>query len=253
MCRLMGIAGAADDVRRFALTGAENSLQVQGIRNMHGTGLAGFVGGELQIDKTVKGAMESDLLHTSQLIGDTPTLLGHVRWRTVGPTVHENSHPYASADRTMAMAHNGEISNLDLLRLELGDEVVDQIRSTNDSGLWTALVTREVGDKGVKDGLRQAVRWMDANANDSISGNLLLVKADGTLAGVRTHEINPLGIAPTGIAGARLGARLAGDAPGWVVSSEAVSKDQPWRGLAVREAFEIDPQLNLRTWRIDEP
>lgn len=252
MCRLLGIAGAAADARRFVLTGAENSLRHQGLANPHGTGLAGFVGGSLQLDKTAAGAAHAALLDSSSTITQSPSLVGHIRYRTVGPVNELNAHPYASLDGTMAFAHNGQIENLAQLRRELGDEIVDQIQSTNDSGLWSALVTREIADKGVHDGIGESVKWMDRFAPDSTSGNFLVVRNDGTLAGVRTHEARTLGMTPTGIEAAREGARNLGELPGWVVSSEATARDQPWRSLQVREAFEIDPQLRLRTWRLDE-
>lgn len=252
MCRLMGIAGAAAEARKFVLTGAENSLRHQGVVNAHGTGLAGFIDGALQLDKTAAGAARAALLDSSATIAESPTLVGHVRFRTVGPVTELNAHPYASLDGTMGFAHNGQIENLAQLRRELGDEIVDRIHSTNDSGLWSALVTREIADKGVHDGIGESVKWMDRFAPDSVSGNFLVVRADGTLAGVRTHQANTLGITPTGIDAARQGARNLGEQPGWVVSSEATSGDQPWRGLRAREAFEIDPQLRLRTWLLDE-
>jgi hypothetical protein len=113
-------------------------------------------------------------------------------------------------------------------------------------------VTREIADKGIHDGIGASMKWLDRYAPDSLSGNFLVVRNDGSLAGVRTHEARTLGMTPTAIDAARQGARNLGEQPGWVVSSEPTARDQPWRGLRAREAFEIDPQLRLRTWLIDE-
>lgn len=233
------------------LTEASNALRQQAVKNHDGTGLAGMVEGAMRIDKTPDAAYATNLLSVSPILDDSPSVLGHIRYKTVGPQSYDNTHPYRSSDGSMAFAHNGELSHLDALRSELGDELLARIPSTNDSGFWGAMAMRDVGELGTERGLNNAVHWMDRHAPDSISGNFIMLRDDGTLLGVRTHDINTLGISPTGIEAARRGAADLGDAPGWYVSSEAAAPTHPWNGLRTREAFEIDPDLNLHTWMVD--
>jgi hypothetical protein len=250
VCSPMGFAGTELAARFRVLTEAPNAFIREAAENHDGTGFAGFIDGALQVSKSAESGVTSSLMREAPQIAGSPSMVGHLRFATVGDVNALNAHPYASRDDGFAFVHNGQVENVDALKHEIGEDVASTIKSTNDSAFYGEFAMREIHDKGYDEGIRSTVHWLDKYAPDSTSGNFLVVGADGTLAGVRTHELRTLGISPTGIEAARLGAADLGREPGFYVTKKPASATHPWTALKPREAFVIDPDLKLHTFDI---
>jgi glutamine---fructose-6-phosphate transaminase (isomerizing) len=73
--------------------------------------------------------------------------IGHTRWATHGPPTRDNAHPHLSADRSIALVHNGIIENAGTLRTKLEREGV-VFRSETDTEVVVHLVERNWPEGG---------------------------------------------------------------------------------------------------------
>src|SRR5262249_52379109 len=117
MCRLLGVVASEATDFRFALHQAPRSLALLSREHPHGWGVAvyGREGG-WSVQKRPAAAHEDDSFHqcTAGIRGEV--LLAHVRFRTVGTTALENTHPFRHG--RWVFAHNGTIAGTDYLRSE---------------------------------------------------------------------------------------------------------------------------------------
>jgi amidophosphoribosyltransferase len=130
--------------------------------------------------------------------------IGHTRYSTTGSTLWENAQPlvHHGAARTVAVGHNGNLTNTAALRSELADDGVS-LASTSDTEVIAALLAHGPAD------LPQAV----ANAMAQLQGAYSVVAlADGKLIGFRDpHGIRPLSLGRVGT--------------DWVLASETCALD----------------------------
>lgn len=110
MCGIIGCVGV-DDAAKRVLTGLEN-LEYRGYDS---AGLAVWDNEGLIVHKRageisdLRGSLEKEVPS-----GDVG--IGHTRWSTHGPPTDENAHPHTSTGESVAVVHNGIISNHQLLR-----------------------------------------------------------------------------------------------------------------------------------------
>jgi amidophosphoribosyltransferase len=199
MCGVFGIRAPDRDVARVAYFGLF-ALQHRG---QESAGIAVSDRGRLTVLRDmglVAQVFSEQTLHGLQ--GDIA--IGHTRYSTTGSTHWANAQPlvHHGAARTVALGHNGNLTNAEELRGELADEGV-QVSSTSDSELIAALIANDPAP------LADAV----GNTLERIEGATTIVAlAEGKLLGFRDqHGFRPLVLG-----------RLGED---WVLASETCALD----------------------------
>src|SRR5215210_8047185 len=199
MCGVFGIRAPERDVARVAYFGLF-ALQHRG---QESAGIAVSDGGRLTVLRDmglVAQVFSEQTLHG--LHGDVA--IGHTRYSTTGSTQWANAQPlvYHGLARTVALGHNGNLTNAEALRDELADEGA-RIASTSDSELIAALIANDPSP------LPEAV----ANTLSRLEGATTVVAlAEGKLLGFR----DPNGFRPLALG------RLGDD---WVLASESCALD----------------------------
>jgi amidophosphoribosyltransferase len=199
MCGVFGIRAPDRDVARVAYFGLF-ALQHRG---QESAGIAVSDAGRLTVVRDmglVAQVFSEQTLHGLQ--GDVA--IGHTRYSTTGSTQWANAQPlvHHGRARTVALGHNGNLTNAEALRAELEDEGL-RPASTSDSELIAALIANDPAP------LDEAV----GNTLERIEGATTVVAlAEGKLLGFRDpHGFRPLVLG-----------RLGDD---WVLASETCALD----------------------------
>lgn len=161
----------------FAYAGTENAapLLIEGLRSVEYRGYdsAGIsiVDSSGAIQTVKRGDHKASLENLATAVGDDLISgvvgIGHTRWATHGEVNQKNSHPHASSNGVVSIAHNGIIENY----LELKDELVSigvEFNSETDSEVLAHLVGNAVS---AGSSLREAV----IGAASRINGNTAVV------------------------------------------------------------------------------
>lgn len=142
MCRLLVYKGHEPIKLSYWLIDAENSLLRQSEKditnrpNPDGWGLVYRYKGKLGVVKNIKPAyLDKTFLPAAQTItGDT--LFAHIRRRSHGPVLMENTHPFVHENKWIFM-HNGNIPNFERCRNALSKNLpssaIIQTQGTTDS------------------------------------------------------------------------------------------------------------------------
>jgi len=199
MCGVFGIRAPERDVARVTYFGLF-ALQHRG---QESAGIAVSDAGRLTVLRDmglVAQVFSEQTLHGLQ--GDIA--IGHTRYSTTGSTHWANAQPlvHHGRARTVALGHNGNLTNAEELRAELADEGVT-VSTTSDSELIAALIANDPAP------LADAV----SNTLERIEGATTVVAlAEGRLLGFRDqHGFRPLALG-----------RLGDD---WVLASESCALD----------------------------
>ena len=199
MCGVFGIRSSARDVARLTYFGLF-ALQHRG---QESAGIAVSQGGRLTAVRDmglVAQVFDEEKLHA--LPGDAA--IGHTRYSTTGSSHWANAQPtvHHGAVRTVALGHNGNLTNSSELRAALAGAKIP-LGATSDTEAIAALIAHDPAP------LVEAVAATMARLEGAYSVVLL---SEGKLIGFRdTHGIRPLALG-----------RLDED---WVLASETCALD----------------------------
>jgi glucosamine--fructose-6-phosphate aminotransferase (isomerizing) len=129
MCGIVGYVG-----NRPALSIVLDGLRGLEYRGYDSSGVAVIVGDAVLTEKRAGklANLEKALVERSaDGIGAGTTGIGHTRWATHGGPTDRNAHPHLSADRRVAVIHNGIIENFARLRAELEATGVEFVSDTD--------------------------------------------------------------------------------------------------------------------------
>ncbi len=158
------------------------------IECVKGMGLVGEVFGQGSLDK-IEGSIA----------------VGHVRYSTAGSSAIENAQPFVSRFKlgSIAVAHNGNLTNADVVR-ELLEDAGATFASSSDSEVIVSLIAKNY-KKGIEKALTDTIQFIKGSY-------ALAVMTDKALIGAR----DPNGIRPLCLG------KIEG---GWVLTSESCAID----------------------------
>src|ERR671923_1398909 len=220
MCGLFGVRSPERDVARLTYFGLF-ALQHRG---QESAGIAVSDQGRLTALRDM--GLVSQVFSEQKLRGlRGQTAIGHARYSTTGSTHWANAQPIVQHGqaRTVALGHNGNLTNTGELRDELAAAGVS-LRSTSDTEVIAALIARDERP------LEEAVAAAMGKIEGAFSAVLL---AEGKLVGFR----DPDGIRPLALG------RVDGD---WLLASESCAFDllgaEPVRELEPGELVVVDEE-----------
>src|SRR5690349_12139197 len=199
MCGVFGIRSPQRDVSRIAYFGLF-ALQHRG---QESAGIAVSDNGRLTVLRDMGLVSQVfDEQNLKGLRGDAA--IGHTRYSTTGSTLWANAQPllHHGRARTVALGHNGNLTNATALRDELADQGVS-LSSTSDSEVVAALIASFEGS--VEDAVADTMRRIEGAYS-------AVALSEGSLLAFRDpHGFRPLVLG-----------RLDGE---WVVASETCALD----------------------------
>jgi amidophosphoribosyltransferase len=199
MCGVFGIRSPDRDVARITYFGLF-ALQHRG---QESAGIAVSDDGRLTVLRDM--GLVSQVFDEQKLSGlHGDVAIGHTRYSTTGSTHWANAQPllHHGSARTVALGHNGNLTDASALRAQLAEEGV-KLSSTSDSELIAALISNEEGP--LDDAVAAAMRRLDGAYS-------IVALSEGTLVAFR----DPFGFRPLVLG--RLGDE-------WVVASESCALD----------------------------
>lgn len=221
MCGLFGIRAPGRDVARVTYFGLF-ALQHRG---QESAGIAVSDEGRLTVVRDL--GLVAQVFSEQTLHGlDGQLAIGHTRYSTTGSTRWANAQPlvHHGRARTVALGHNGNLTNVEELRAELEAEGV-KLGSSSDSEVIAALIANDPSP------------FADAVAHtlERVEGATTAVAlAEGKLVGFR----DPQGFRPLVLG------NLDGD---WVLASESCALDlvgaEPVREIDPGELVMIDDEV----------
>ena len=230
-CGVMGVFVPGEDVARLTFFGL-HSLQHRG---QESAGIATADGGP-RIHRFAKMGLVTQIFHEEVLSClEGSHAIGHTRYSTTGSSNDANMQPLvvSGLHGELALAHNGNVVNADLLRRDLLDRGVEFATGT-DSEVLAQLIVNAAGGTW-----QQHFAELMRRANGAYSLTLLTPDA---LFGVR----DPLGIRPLCLG------TLDG---GWVIASETCALDtigaELVREIAPGEVVRIDA-AGVESWTFGE-
>jgi len=202
-CGVVGLRSLDNDVARLAFFGLF-ALQHRG---QESAGIASADGSEIHIVSNMglvnQVFREQDL---EQLIGNIA--IGHTRYSTTGSSTEINAQPCLvhSQDISLAVGHNGNITNAQSLRTELIEQGI-VFRSTNDTEVIAHLLAGFSASS-----IEERCQYVMKRLQGAYS---LVILTKDKLVAMR----DPMGVRPLSLG------KLPSDKSGWVVASETCALD----------------------------
>src|SRR5918912_4371346 len=199
MCGVFGIRSLERDVARLAYFGLF-ALQHRG---QESAGIAVSDAGRLTVLRDM--GLVTQVFSEEKLRGLRGDLaIGHTRYSTTGSTQWANAQPavHHGSARTIALGHNGNLTNAADLRKELAAQGI-KLATTSDTELIAALIANDAAP--LEDAIANAIQRLDGAFS-------VVALSEGKLIGFRDpHGFRPLCIG-----------RLDRD---WVLASETCALD----------------------------
>lgn len=150
MCRLLGVVAGETTDFCFALHQAPRSLASLSKEHPHGWGVAVYEpAAGWSVQKRPVAAHEDSAFHDLAACSRGALLLAHVRYRTVGDTRVENTHPFRRG--RWVFAHNGTIQDTAYLRANASPERLAEVTGDTDSELFFAFLLSRMDGAGLAD------------------------------------------------------------------------------------------------------
>jgi glutamine phosphoribosylpyrophosphate amidotransferase len=142
VCRLFGLTAGRSRVRAtFWLLDAPDSLEVQGYRNVDGSGIGFFDSAGAPVrDKQPEPSFEDEEFIHEAKAAEPAAFVAHVRRASTGGRTVRDTHPFAMHGRIMA--HNGGFGELARLDEQLGP-YASLVLGDTDSERYFALITQQ--------------------------------------------------------------------------------------------------------------
>ena len=143
MCGILGIVGTTD-----VAAALYDGLTVLQHRGQDAAGIATVSGQRMNLHKSnglvsdVFGPKEMQLLRGK--VG-----IGHCRYPTAGSSGNDEAQPfYANAPFGISLAHNGNLTNTEALRLEVSKQDLRHINTQSDSEVLLNVLAHELLEQG---------------------------------------------------------------------------------------------------------
>ena len=214
-CGVVGIRSMDNDVARLAFFGLF-ALQHRG---QESAGIASADGEKIHIVSNMglvnQVFREEDL---QRLVGDIA--IGHTRYSTTGSSTEKNAQPCLvhSQDISLAVGHNGNITNAQALRNELIEQGV-VFQTTNDTEVIAYLLACSFASS-----IEERCQYIMKRLQGAYS---LVILTKDKLVAMR----DPMGVRPLSLG------KLPSEKPGWVVASETCALDH----IGATYERDIDP------------
>ena len=153
MCGIVGYVGP-QDARDVVLDG----LRRLEYRGYDSAGIAVLADGTLSSAKKAGKLANLEKMLAEHPLPAATIGIGHTRWATHGGPTDRNAHPHLSADRSVAVIHNGIIENFAALRAEC-EKAGTEFTSETDTEVAAHLLARAYADAPEGEGrLAEAMR-----------------------------------------------------------------------------------------------
>jgi len=154
MCGIFAYKGPKTNAAELVIKGLKK-LEYRGYDSW---GVASKCDSEISIYKNVGKISDFDFEKPPKDIDlgrECNLAMGHSRWATHGGVTVANAHPHYSADKSIAIVHNGIIENYIELRNELKEKGYE-FRSETDTEVIAQLI-QEYKDDGIVDAVKKAI------------------------------------------------------------------------------------------------
>ncbi len=186
MCGVFGIRAPDRDVARVAYFGLF-ALQHRG---QESAGIAVSDAGRLTVLRDM--GLVAQVFNEESLRGlQGDVAIGHTRYSTTGSTQWVNAQPLVQHGRvrTVALGHNGNLTNAEELRTELGERGIE-LSATSDTEVIAALIANDPAP--LEDAVANAMRRLEG-------ASTVVALSEGTLIGFRdAHGFRPLALGRLG-------------------------------------------------------